>query len=329
MASRGASPPTLGSKQGQDQDRGGSPSRRPTTAPLTMQNLKSRSTIKHSSSRVSAALENPSALPTSPAAAAVTTTTATAAAVVTKEPFCRYHSSRTVGVKLIEDSAVKNYNGTKKRTTFLRSSSSLQDKGNQQTPIPLEFAKSIQELATKNSKHKIKHKPESEYDQKMRKFLDIAQDHTRSRDELNRGVYGNSPAKSTTSNPHRATINNSGSGRSFLQEHQRQQSLKSDSHESTGRVLLRKASLQLEEGGLGLGQKQEEYKKKFSLKNFNFNKNDNCLSYDDDSLQPKLGIKPWEMTGNDVTEITQKAMERAKVLQSWQVITDRATFLHA
>ena len=250
-----------------------------------------------SSSRISQVVENPSAL-SSPTVAA--TAPAASVPIVTGEPFYRMATTRTVGVAREDDSA--KYNRNRKRSTLLRTSSSLQ------TPIPLNFPhSSMKDLMANNNNTKQKQKPESEYDQKLRKFLDIAQDHTKSRDELNRGVYGNSSQKSVGS-PHRATVS-AGSGRKFLEVHQRQQSLKSDTRETNGKVLLRKASLALE---------GTEEKTKHSITDFAFDKDGSCLKMDD-TPKPKLVIKSWDLTGNDITEAKYKAIERAKVLQTWQV----------
>lgn len=174
-------------------------------------------------------------------------------------------------------------------------------------PLPHAFSNPNMNIADASKITTKNCKTEDDYNKKLRKFLDVAQDHTRSREEMSRGVYGNDPVKSTKS-PLRATKNAQTGNRKFLEVHKLQQSLKSTSNISRGSVLLKKASMQLE---------GEDEAKKPSISDFVLNKEDGCLIID--KGHEKLGIKPWDLTSNDITELKIKADERVKVLQNWQV----------
>jgi hypothetical protein len=271
------------------------PQRRPTTAPTALNHLKARATVLPASKlhrAESTCVGGVATVEPKHSAESVLPSAAVPNALSrgqSYDGFSRVITAHTVGVERV---VVDN---NRRPTRFMRSSSPILGK----SPPILSFL-------NKNTAKGDSQKPESdkEYDLKLRKFLDIAEDHSRSREEVSRGDYGSNEVKV-------AKLRTSASGRSFLEVHHRQQSLKSTSSRKTnGRELLRKASRQLEEG------EEEDSLAPVSLQDFVIDDEGNLTIQE----KKKLGIKPWNITPNDLTEMQIKEYERARVLERWQVV---------
>jgi hypothetical protein len=211
--------------------------------------------------------------------------------------FRRVVTSRTVGVE--RDPEGEDY--CRRSTKFSRRQPNLSSTSGNGTLLEFLNDFGTPDVMVENKKTKKMTPEEIEqqrYDLKLKKFLDIVDDHSRKREDACNGKVDFKKDAPRTS----------ASGRTFLEVHSKQQSLKSSSFSPNGRELLRKASRELA-GDDGQTRKP-------SLMDFKRDPKTGKLVVEE---RKRLKIKAWNITANDFTEVQQKELERARVLLTWQV----------